>query len=136
MGLFGKVFGDDNNSWIKLYQKMSGSDLKGNIANRIIIETLYAMLCVDTSSKECKISVPDISIPVIAREVIDVYHTLKDFCIDGEDYSCLSMETISDAMLLYLAMSHLDMKDIHSMSRYELAQQLIHIVDEDETGVE
>lgn len=135
MGIM-SIFKNDTKDWITMYRKLSGSDMKGNIANRLIIEYLYAMLCVDTSSKECKISVPDIAIPVIARELIDVFHTCKENYIDGEDVSYLSMDTLADALLIYLAMTGKDIKDVHSMSRYVLVQDILKVLDnEEEAGV-
>ena len=131
------VFKIGKQDWLTMYRKLSQSDLHGNIANRYVIEFLYAMLCVDTSSKECKVNVQDVYIPVIARELVDVFHTCKENFIDGEDMSYVSMDALSDALLMYLAITKKDIKDVHKMSRYVLTQDIIRTIEENETrGVE
>ena len=112
-------------NWLGLYKQLSGSDFKGNIQQTQIIEMLYAILCVDLKAYECKITMPDIAFPVVARELLELYQTYRDNFIDGEDYSYLSMETVADAFMIYLRDTKIDIKVVHSMSRYDLASEVI-----------
>ncbi len=116
--------------FLKMYLELSGSDLKGSIPNRRLIEMLYAMMCVDEKALEYKVIMPDIAYPAVAREVLDLYHTCMDGFIDGEDYSYLSMEMFAAAFINYLRETKKDIKDVHSMSRYDLMKDVLNVLEE------
>ena len=109
-----------------MYLELSGSDLEGNIKNRHVIELLYAIMCTDEAAHSCKVTMPDIAFPAVAREVLELYQTCGESFIDGEDYSYISMEKLAEAFIIYLKETGRDIKDIHRMSRYDLAADLMH----------
>ena len=116
---------------VGLYKQLSGSDFKGNIEHKLPIELMYAMLCIDRSAFNKKVSMPEIAYPVVARELLDLYQTCKEQFIDGEDYSHFSLELLADALIIYLRETGTDVKDIHSMSRYDFAKTIIAYFNDD-----
>ena len=118
--------------WLKMYEKISGSDLNGNIANKNVIKMLYAMMCIDEKTYKCKVKVPDIAIPVLSKELLDLYDTYGSSYVDGEDYSYIDMSVLAEAFVIYLRETQKDIKEIHTMSRYDLASEIIRLFEEKE----
>ena len=97
-----------------LYQALTKSDFKGNIADEYVVSLLYAMRCLDSSIKEYE-EIPHRHFVDYAKEVIRIYETCEDEYINNT-----SIKAWSKALLRCMKEMKLKYRDIHKMSTYDL----------------
>ena len=89
------------------------------------------MLSIDEAAYTCKVVLPEKSYPLLAKELLEIHQTLNENFIDGEDYSYISLNLLGKAFVGYLRETRKDIKDIHSMSRYDLVKDIIKLFDDE-----
>ena len=110
---------------IELYQMLTRSDMNGNIKDGWVIKMLYALNCVDSLVSQSGV-ISSKEYVVFAKEVVRISETEDN---DGENlYISLPVWTVG--LMEYMKKTGMKMKQIHSMSGYELMMNVKKLINE------
>ena len=110
---------------IELYQMLTRSDMNGNIKDGWVIKMLYALNCVDALISQSGI-ISKKEYVIFAKEVVRISETEDN---DGENmYISLPVWTVG--LMEYMKKTGKTMKQIHSMSAYDLMSDVKGVINE------
>ena len=107
------------NKTLELYKLLSRSDFKGNYEDAYTIEQLFTMLCLDVLiNVKGGHNIKGGDLLDLAKEVIRLFE------LDDGDVSNYSVMNWCKALWLYMADTNKKFKQIHSMSTYDLRNEV------------
>ena len=112
---------------IELYQMLTRSDMNGNAKDSWVVKMLYALNCVDELvAKSGVISKKEYVI--FAKEVVRISETEDN---EGENL-LISLPAWTVGLMEYMKKTKKKMKQIHSMSGYDLMMDVKQIINEEQ----
>ena len=117
------------NKMMNLYKELTHSDLEGSIPYGNNIRNLYVIYCLDRIGNDSDFKIPEYAYGGFVKEISRIADECSERFIDGEDYSSISLYSLSGAFLAYFLEKNMKLSEIDKISSYELAETVVRYLE-------